>query len=375
MRLQNLISKISRKFKKTTTKTIQSLQSHDTSSFSIFNGFFSFTFGSRNKRIFIQEGYGNNPIVYPIIDKIAKVTSSLPTEVTTNNAIVRDLIENPNDKQTQQEFDHELISYLEASGDAFLILTNGVGGFGAEWRLAQSYNVEIISNRLGEIVRYDERKHGATLHHEAENVLHIKFTNIVSDSSISDDNQFYGLSPLQAAWKTVSASNENFEAEAAIFKNRGVIGFLSNDSDAPMLPKTSKALQEHITSEIGGAEKFNSIYVTNQKVRFIQTSMSPEDLKLIESQINNLRTLCNVYGLDSSLFNDPANKTFSNRKDAQIAAYTDTYLPLGKHIADKKARYLSKRFATPVEIAINRDEIEVLQANDIVPEPTEPNND
>ena len=93
--------------------------------------------------------------------------------------------------------------------------------------------------------------------------------------------------------------------------------------------------------------------------------MSPTDLKLLEGQINNLRTICNIYGLDSSLFNDPENKTFSNRKEAQIAAYTDTYIPLGKFINEKKARYLSKRFNTTVEIEINEKDIPILQTNDM----------
>ena len=55
--------------------------------------------------------------------------------------------------------------------------------------------------------------------------------------------------------------------------------------------------------------------------------MSPTDLRLIENQVITLRQLCNIYSVDSSLFNDPANKTFNNRKEATKALYTESVLP------------------------------------------------
>ena len=43
-----------------------------------------------------------------------------------------------------------------------------------------------------------------------------------------------------------------------------------------------------------------------------------------------------MYHVDSSLFNDPANKTFNNRKEAQKSLYTDAVLPvINKVVIDK----------------------------------------
>ncbi len=55
--------------------------------------------------------------------------------------------------------------------------------------------------------------------------------------------------------------------------------------------------------------------------------LSPQDMELLDLGVLTLRALCNAYHVDSSLFNDPANKTFNNRKEAQKALWTDAILP------------------------------------------------
>ena len=61
-------------------------------------------------------------------------------------------------------------------------------------------------------------------------------------------------------------------------------------------------------------------------------AMSSTDLQLVEKGVINLRAICNVFGLDSSLFNDPANKTFNNRKEAEKALYTNAIIPIVTNI-------------------------------------------
>jgi phage portal protein BeeE len=62
-----------------------------------------------------------------------------------------------------------------------------------------------------------------------------------------------------------------------------------------------------------GASKFGKAIATSANVDFIQMGMDATQLKIIESAVMKLRDLCNLYGVDSSLFNDPANKTYNNR--------------------------------------------------------------
>ena len=56
--------------------------------------------------------------------------------------------------------------------------------------------------------------------------------------------------------------------------------------------------------------------------------MTAADMQIIEMGVKTLRAICNVYGIDSSLFNDPANKTFNNRKEAEKALWTNVNIPI-----------------------------------------------
>jgi phage portal protein BeeE len=55
--------------------------------------------------------------------------------------------------------------------------------------------------------------------------------------------------------------------------------------------------------------------------------LSPVDLQLLESEKITLRELCNVYGVNSALFNDPDNKTYNNMKEAKKEMLTQVVLP------------------------------------------------
>ena len=94
-----------------------------------------------------------------------------------------------------------------------------------------------------------------------------------------------------------------------------------------MLPEEAALVQAKFQERVGGSNNFGKTIVTNKDLNYIQMAMSSADLQLLEKGVINLRAMCNVFGLDSSLFNDPANKTFNNRKEAEKALYTNAVQP------------------------------------------------
>ena len=100
-------------------------------------------------------------------------------------------------------------------------------------------------------------------------------SNVVNVSSTSI---LQGLSPLQSAWTLIQSSNEKFSASASIFKKRGILGILTNKSDAPMLPKERQRLQDEFDGEVGEADKFNKTKLSTSDLSYIQTGMSQSDL-------------------------------------------------------------------------------------------------
>jgi len=93
--------------------------------------------------------------------------------------------------------------------------------------------------------------------------------------------------------------------------------------------------------------------------------MSPTDLQLVENGVINLRAICNVFGVDSSLFNDPENKTYANRAEAEKSFYTSCIMPLSNKIAEKYTSFIAWNHYPDKSIRMRQDfsEIECLQNN------------
>jgi phage portal protein BeeE len=117
-----------------------------------------------------------------------------------------------------------------------------------------------------------------------------------------------------------------------------------------------------------GASKFGKAIATSANVDFIQMGMDATQLKIIESAVMKLRDLCNLYGVDSSLFNDPANKTYNNRKEAEKSMFTNAVIPVNQKDIQSLSEWLlpgwNERDNTTYEIRQNLSSIPVLHEDE-----------
>jgi len=331
----------------------------------VLKGFFNFN-NSGNTNKFI-DAYGDNPLVYIIINKIATTTADIDIinvdedgEEVDGISVVKELLLKPNSEQIYQDLMIELEEALLSCGNAYLLHIQGIGA-GNELRSLNPKQLELECRKNGEPIRYKfTDAYGIVHYYELEEVLHIKTSNIVNIGSTTVKQ---GLSPLQAMWVVVQSSSEKFKAGASIFKNRGIIGILTNKSDAPMLPKERERLQGEFDKEVGGADKYNKIKISTTDLSYIQTGMSPSDLKLLEGVMSDLRLLCAAYGMPSVLFNDNDSSTYNNVSEAKITAYSDVYVPLGNKILDSITQFLNKRLNVEENIVLDITSIEELRAS------------
>jgi len=338
-----------------------SLANNSTNNFGILNGVLDYLVGKKSFNEYVK-AYGDNPLVYMIIKKIAFSTASIKRIAVNekgdsiSNSKILEFLENPNDDQGMIDLFEEINEYLSSTGNCFLRWVEGIG-LGAEMVTLPIDSVEIICSRSGLLLGYKyTNQNGTVIDIPIEDMLHLKASNIVTP------NTKLGLSPLQAGWIVVQSSSEKLNADASIFKNRGIVGLLTNDTDVPMLDKEQKTLQDSFQESAGGSDKYNKIKVTNTRLRFLQTGMSPTDLKLLEGILSSLRILCGLYGIPSQLFNDNESSTYNNVSEAKRTAFTDVYIPLGNKVDKQLSLFLSGKLKVSETIVIDLTSIEVLKA-------------
>jgi len=337
------------------------------STFQVLNNYFGGLFGGTTNQSKFLEAYRCNPLVYMIINKIASTTSAIDLisvdddgKRLDNTGEVLNLLNNPNNKQTSIDFLIDCYVNLLATGNCYQWCIKGVGA-GAEIVVIPSSQMTLAVNRNGTLLHYIYRDaYGKDHNIPLEEINHIKTNNSVN---LNDSDVYLGMSPLQALWVVVQSSNEKFKAEASIFKNRGIIGILTNKSDTPMLKKDRDILQNQFDSEIGGADKFNKIKISNTDLNYIQTGMSPTDLKLLDGITSSLRLLCSAYGMPSVLFNDNEKSTYNNVSEARKTASIDVYIPLAKKVLKSTTMFLNEQLGSDEMITIDITSIEELKGS------------
>lgn len=327
--------------------------------------FFDFNSGSPTVKKFLKS-FTENPLVFMVVDKISSTSSRMPRIVVDSNG---EVVENPaildilngRDK-THSELNEEIGQSILLTGNAYVLYISGSElGINDTVKLLKTGHVEPdVSNNGVQIGWIYCNEFDRIEKYELEEVLHIKTSNIVSNNR---NDHMLGLSPLCAGWIVVQSSSEKFNAEASIFKNRGIAGFVTTKGDIPMLPAERDKMQKSLDSRAGGSDKFNKLLLSETELQYIQTGMSPTDLKLLDGILSSLRIICGLYGLPSVLLNDNDNSSYNNFSTAVDVAYTDVYLPLAEKIDEKLSIFISEKTGVDEFIKVDVNQVDHIKTS------------
>jgi HK97 family phage portal protein len=331
-----------------------------------------------NQRKYVLD-YENNSEVYSIVKRISKTISTVPfyvykvkdkkslntykamiqnsstgadiakAEVMRSKAIqeiadseLNTLLERPNEYQSFSEFIENVVGYKLITGNSYIWANRLTSGKVAELVTLPSQYVAIISDGTINgvegytftLVGWDQL--------DAKDVIHLKYFNPYFDTN---GQQLYGLSPLQAAYRTVQRSNDAKDTSVGMLQNQGPKGILYADEANDFGPEQAGKLKEDFYNQYGTKGKITqnagNILIAGAKLGWVNMGMSPVDLQLLESEKITLRELCNVYGVNSALFNDPDNKTYNNIKEAKKEMLTQVVLPELVAIRDALNRFFA----------------------------------
>ena len=324
----------------------------------------------------LETGYESNLDVYSVIKKIVDVSIDVPYIVERRTAdgwelfednTITDLMKNPNVGKgyTWNDIDEQMLVYLLANGNAYLTGQEGlIGNRILEVDVLPSPYVNVTTGKdfFNPNPTYNFELNQTKAMFEQDEIEHIKLFN-PSYSTVQES--FCGLSIIQVAAMAVRVGNNRWEASANLLENRGALGIITDRSNRPMTPGENTDAQSTLDSRISGVNKQGKTIVTNKDLNYIQLAMSPQDLKLVEMGIVNLRAICNVFGLDSGLFNDPQNQSYNNKLEQSKALYTNAVMPINNRLLAKHNAYLVKNHYPNGDVRLRKDysKVEALQAD------------
>lgn len=341
------------------------------------------TWAGQNAAAFVEQGYSENDIVYSIINLItnkAKVASwgaykvvdekkykqyksLLDTQVKDWKKIqelkeqslepykgderLNELLKYPNEQDTWSDLVEAHCGFKLITGNAYIQapLIGAGKNVGKPLFLSPlpAHYMSIIAQigRVPALVEGYQLYLGTYYKFTKEQVLHDKYFNPRWNAS---GQQLYGMSPLQAANRKVTRLNESATASVANLQNGGPAGVLyvnhENFNGDNAVAQTN-ALKAKLV-EFSGARNKNKIATSGYPVGWQSIGLSNVDLDIIQQEKHDLRSLCNVYGVPSTLLNDPDAKNENNQIAAEKALTVRAAIPLLVSLRDN----LNRKFNT-----------------------------
>ena len=339
------------------------------------------TWQGADQRSFVDDGYVANDIVYSIIklitdkakiapfhvykvvdEKAAKKYKSLAAqkdinlkeletlhkkayELYTGDQRLNELLKYPNEEDCWSDLVEQWCGFKLITGNSFiygkLIEAGNNQGKPYELFALPSQYMAIIANinvfpptRAGYQLYY-----GEMWSFDTKEILHDKYFNPQWGVT---GGQLYGQSPLRAAAKNLTRSNEAKTAAVASFQNGGPAGvlFMNDERFDPTSGQAQAQALKTAVSQKGGSANFNSIAVSGYKVDWKQIGLSPVELNIIESEKWDLKALCNIYGVPSQLLNDSDSKTYNNQREGEKALTLRCAIPLLNSLTENLNRKL-----------------------------------
>lgn len=367
-------SKLDKQYKKAVVKALNNNQNLAEINKAIFRylGMNMPVWMSENVEYYIEKGYYGNPDLYSVIQKITQMSCNGIMQVkkqvgedvqVLDNHPLYDLFDQPNPLQGGIEFRKNMIEFYLVTGNAYI---NGLApnsGINAkrfkELYLLPSQYTEIISGGWRNPVKGYQVNFDKSITLEPKDVMHVKTTNLRANNG----EQLYGLSPITAALKTLTTSNDGYATKASMFQNQGIRGFISRggDDSEDFTEKQAGYLANSLNRKYSGAGNSGKIAAIGGRAIWNAVGLSAVDLQVLESIRADLVTFCRIYGVSPMLFGVEESSTYNNVKEAKKAAYSETVIPMMKMFADEINRWIKGRYEDGVYIDFDFSNVPELQ--------------
>jgi HK97 family phage portal protein len=298
--------------------------------------------GGRDARALMRSGYARNPVVYRCVRMIAEAAASVPLKVTGDERAVR-LLARPNGEETGTDLLERAYASLQVAGNAY-VEGVGVPGEGPDsLYLLPSERVRAVRDARGWVSGHAVRvKDGErVILREADGwcpVMHLKLHNPADEGA--------GQSPLMAAACAVELHNASADWAKALIDNaaRPSGALVYGRDGARMTDEQFDRLKRELTEAHTGASNAGRPLLLEGGLDWKPMSLTPAEMDFQEARHGAMREIALAFGVPPMLLGIPGDNTFANYREANLAFWRLSVLPLVEKTARALEEWLGDRF-------------------------------
>lgn len=319
-----------------------------------------------------EEGFVRNVIAYRCIKMISQNAASIPliiskkignkTEHLSDHPLV-DLLAHPNPSQSKSEFIEVACGFLLIAGNSYIEAVGPDDTHPYELWALRPDRIQVIPGKNGLPKAYRYSVQGQKIDFPvdvtdgASSILHMK--------SFHPTNDWYGLSPMEAAAYSIDQHNEAAKWNTALLQNAGrpsgALVYNPADSHTIGLTQEQRAqLKSELETYYQGGANAGRPLVLEGGLDWREMSMSPKDMDWKAGKDMAAREIALAFNVPPQLVGIDGSLTYANFEQARLALYDDAVLPLMDHICNELNSWLCPKFGEGLSISIDKNAIEAL---------------
>ncbi len=316
----------------------------------------------------IQEGYQKNVIVYRSVNLIARNAASVSWMLyhgdhELENHPMLNLMNEPNPMQTRAMLMEGLMAHILLSGNGYVEAILSPDHQVLELHLLRPDRLHIVPGKGGIPSAYEYRVNGTRrlipVDQETgkSRILHLKLFH--------PSNDWYGMSPLEAAAFAIHQHNGVGEHNLSLLQNGGrpsgaLVIKSPENSSSPLTADQREHLRESLTASYEGNQNAGRILVLEGNMDWREMALNPKDMDFVAGKNLSSREIAQAYGVPPMLVGVSGDATFANYQEARLHLWEDTILPLLDMVMEEFTRWLGPLHCENAAFTYDMDAIPAL---------------
>jgi len=277
----------------------------------------------------VKQGYKKNSWVYRSVYLKSKAGSSVPWYVINadgdkqENHHLTQLFQHPNPFISRQDLFELVISWLELSGNSYLLKLKAGAKTSELWPVSPDRLKPIPTKDPAKWMEGYALDQSTKANYEPDELIHHKYFNPA--------NPLLGIAPLEAVSKIVDVDNAQVAFNQATSQNRGVIdGVFTFDRNFNDQTETD-AIADKLNERHRGKRSFG---VLGSNAKYIRTAMTPAEMDFISSRKASREEIFIAFGVPPVYAGVMEAATMNNYRTSELVFWFGTMLFLLDDVQD-----------------------------------------
>ena len=320
----------------------------------------------RSYSAFAREGYAANPVAFRCIRMIAESAASVPiilydgrTEIDKHPLL--DVLATPNPYTDGTSFFETWYSHLLLSGNAYLEAVD-LDGLPVSVQLLRPDRMSVVPDARGWPKAYLYKTGTVERRYDQAGSEHPPILHL---SLFHPTNDHYGMSPLEAAavpidvhnasaaWSKSLLDNAARPSGALVYKGEGMAQ-LTDDQFA--------RLKSDLTESFAGAHNAGRPILLEGGLDWKPLSFSASDMDFLNTKHSAARDIALALGVPPMLLGIPGDNTYANYREANLAFWRQTVVPLATKTMKALSGFLGRRYEGDLHLGPDLDAVPALGA-------------